>query len=155
MCDVLVTTTAAPITTNTPTPPAPPLPNPPPYHHECYAHKCLASSLDKMLAKGRGLLTEKKWNQVLMTLCNHVLFFFQVTVHFYGQDRSVKKWFRVVVVGARVTWICARTVCIISTVLFLELRAMLTVISLLDLPLKSRVCFFVPRLCILHFHRIS
>jgi hypothetical protein len=54
---------------------------------------------------------ENKWNQVLMTLSNHVPFL-QVTVHLYVQDRSVKKWCRIVIVGTRVTWICARTICI-------------------------------------------
>jgi len=68
----------------------------------------------------------------------------QVIVHFYEQDRSVKKWFRIVVVDARVTWICAINVCVVSTVLFLELREMLTVISLLDLTLNSPVYLFVP-----------
>lgn len=74
---------------------------------------------------------------MLLTLSNHVPFP-QVTVHFYEQGRSVKKWFRIVIVGVRVTWICARNVCIISTVLFLELCETLAVISLLDVPLKSR-----------------
>jgi len=54
---------------------------------------------------------EKKWNQVLMTLSTHVPFP-QVTVHLYEEDRSVKKLFRIVIVGARVTWISARTVCL-------------------------------------------
>jgi hypothetical protein len=43
----------------------------------------------------------------------------------------------------------------ISTVLFLELHETLTVTTLLDLPLKSGVCLFEPRLYLLYFHRIS
>ena len=43
----------------------------------------------------------------------------------------------------------------ISTELFLELRETLSVTSLRGLPLKSHVCLFVPRLYLLHFHRIS
>jgi hypothetical protein len=69
---------------------------------------------------------ENKWSLVLMTLSNHVPFISK-QLHFSEQDRSVKKWCRIVTVGARVTWICARTSCVISTVLFLELSKMLTV----------------------------
>ena len=97
---------------------------------------------------------ENKWNEVLMTLGNHVPFP-QVTVLLCEQDPSVKKWFKIVIVGTRVTWICARTVLYISTVLLLELRETLTVTPLLDIPLKCRVSLFVPRLYLLHFHRIS